>query len=215
MSFSQTEWTVPPYSDGVRKVLLSDVDALTLRSGRYTTGRRSSPIPQISCVGGSAGCSYIPSVIQCENKGSDGVDAQWECKAEMDSGYSFGETNVACEGYDYPDDPYILAGSCGVDFTLDRTRNGGSRQIHSESNFFGSAIVILLMVVCLSLCCDPGGGRYRSGGGEFLAGAGTGYLAGSFLGGSRRHRGYGGGWGGRSRSSTSRTSRGFGTTRRR
>lgn len=32
----------------------------------------------------------------------------------MDSAYTFGEIEVVCEGYDYPDDPYILAGSCGV-----------------------------------------------------------------------------------------------------
>ena len=39
---------------------------------------------------------------------------QWECKADMDSQYRFGEIAVNCEGYDYPDDPYVLKGSCGV-----------------------------------------------------------------------------------------------------
>ncbi len=39
---------------------------------------------------------------------------QWECKAEMDSAYKFGRLQVSCEGYDYPEDPYILRGSCGV-----------------------------------------------------------------------------------------------------
>ena len=28
---------------------------------------------------------------------------------------------VGCEGYDYPDDPYVLAGSCGLEYTIDRT----------------------------------------------------------------------------------------------
>ena len=28
--------------------------------------------------------------------------------------YQFGRIQVTCEGYDYPDDPYILKGSCGV-----------------------------------------------------------------------------------------------------
>lgn len=32
----------------------------------------------------------------------------------MDDDYRFGNVEVSCEGYDYPDDPYILAGSCGV-----------------------------------------------------------------------------------------------------
>jgi hypothetical protein len=32
----------------------------------------------------------------------------------MDSKYRFGKIDVNCEGYDHPDDPYILRGSCGV-----------------------------------------------------------------------------------------------------
>lgn len=39
---------------------------------------------------------------------------KWECKADMDNAYRFGETTVVCEGYDYPEDPYVLRGSCGV-----------------------------------------------------------------------------------------------------
>ena len=53
-------------------------------------------------------------VVQCYNRGSDGEDIQWECKTEMDSAYKFGRISVSCEGYSYPDDPYILKGSCGV-----------------------------------------------------------------------------------------------------
>ena len=32
----------------------------------------------------------------------------------MDNSYRFGKVEVYCEGYDYPEDPYILRGSCGV-----------------------------------------------------------------------------------------------------
>ena len=39
---------------------------------------------------------------------------QWECKTDMDNKYRFGTIEVVCEGYDYPDDQYILKGSCGV-----------------------------------------------------------------------------------------------------
>ena len=42
------------------------------------------------------------------------LSLQWECKADMDSAYQFGRLQVSCEGYDYPDDPYVLRGSCGV-----------------------------------------------------------------------------------------------------
>jgi len=34
----------------------------------------------------------------------------------------FGSVVVICEGYNYPDDPYILAGSCGMEYTLELTQ---------------------------------------------------------------------------------------------
>lgn len=59
------------------RILLRDVKALTLHHDRYTTSRRLDPIPQLKCVGGTAGCdSYTPKVIQCQNKGWDGYDVQ-------------------------------------------------------------------------------------------------------------------------------------------
>ena len=42
---------------------------------------------------------------------------QWECTSDMEDFYRFGELEVTCEGYDYPDDVYILKGSCGVLFS--------------------------------------------------------------------------------------------------
>jgi hypothetical protein len=115
-----------------KKVKLKDVDVLTLYQGKMTNGRRSSPIPQLQCRGGSAGCSaFIPDVVQCYNRGSDGLETQWECKTEMPMEYKFGKVQVSCEGYDYPDDPYILAGSCGLEYTIDRT---GVNQDKSKSN---------------------------------------------------------------------------------
>lgn len=59
------------------RILLRDVKALTLHSDRYTTSRRLDPIPQLKCVGGTAGCdAFTPKVIQCQNKGWDGYDVQ-------------------------------------------------------------------------------------------------------------------------------------------
>ncbi|XP_058241096.1 store-operated calcium entry-associated regulatory factor [Hemibagrus wyckioides] len=125
------------WNDGA--VLLRDVQALTLYRGRYTTARRSSPVPQLQCVGGSAGCSaFIPEVVQCQNKGWDGVDVQWECKADMDNWYRFGRVEVSCEGYNSPDDPYILRGSCGLEYTLELTAEGRQNQGSSRFSDFAS-----------------------------------------------------------------------------
>ncbi|KAH7986005.1 hypothetical protein HPB52_025267 [Rhipicephalus sanguineus] len=104
-----------------KKVKLKDVEVLTLRQGQYTTGRRSSPVPQLTCLGGSAGCQNAPAVVQCYNRGSDGYSTQWECKADMSKSQKFGTVEVTCEGYDYADDEYILAGSCGLEYRLEKT----------------------------------------------------------------------------------------------
>ncbi|KAI9340800.1 hypothetical protein DFJ73DRAFT_551385 [Zopfochytrium polystomum] len=108
-----------------QKVLLKDVSVLTLYEGKMTNGRRSAPVPQLKCVGGDA-CHAAGSIrtIQCLNKGFDGRDVQWECRGELEDHYKFGRTDVSCEGYAHPDDPYILAGSCGVEYTLYYTAKG-------------------------------------------------------------------------------------------
>ena len=41
-------------SDPGSKVLAKEVSVLTLYDGKMTTGRRSSAVPQLACVGGSA-----------------------------------------------------------------------------------------------------------------------------------------------------------------
>lgn len=104
-------WPFGEASGAHKKVLLKDVGALTLRRGAMSTGRRSAPVPQIACVGGDCH-AFQPEVIQCRNVGSDGIDAQWKCEADgMPSHVKFGQIDVICEGYDYPDDPYILVRS--------------------------------------------------------------------------------------------------------
>ncbi|KAL7404375.1 hypothetical protein ABVT39_013799 [Epinephelus coioides] len=132
---------IKSWDDG--SVLLRDIQVLTLYKGRYTTARRSSPVPQLQCVGGSAGChAFVPEVVQCQNKGWDGVDVQWECKTDMDNAYRFGRIEVSCEGYNHPTDAYILKGSCGLEYTLELTAEGrrstqGSWGSHDGFKGFG------------------------------------------------------------------------------
>merc|ERR1719150_1320057 len=118
------------------RVRLEDVQVLTLTRGAMTTGRRSSPVPQLACVGGSGRGEEQPERVQCYNRGSDGRGVQWECKADMDNGLRFGQVEVVCEGYDHPDDPYILAGSCGLEYTLELTKEGHQQQ-KSGHNYYG------------------------------------------------------------------------------
>ncbi|XP_076355118.1 store-operated calcium entry-associated regulatory factor-like isoform X1 [Tachypleus tridentatus] len=128
-SFSAQGW-------GSHKVKLKDVEVLTLYQGKMTTGRRSSPVPQLQCIGGSAGCSaFVPKVVQCYNKGSSESSIQWECKADMDSSYRFGAVEIVCEGYDYPEDPYILVGSCGLEYSIDLSEEGFLKKGKGEYDY--------------------------------------------------------------------------------
>ena len=52
----------------------------------------------------------------------------------MDSKYRFGKIDVSCEGYDHPDDPYVLRGSCGV--RRGRERGGrGERERKGKTQY--------------------------------------------------------------------------------
>jgi len=101
-----------------------------------------------------------------------------------------GATDVICEGYDSPEDPYILKGSCGVEYRLVLTDAGerkygqredtgdGHRSTWSEQLGFGVCLLFIVGVVAYGIwsSCTGGGGGQR----QPRAGGG---------------RGWGGGWG--------------------
>ncbi|KAK7190085.1 hypothetical protein DPSP01_006382 [Paraphaeosphaeria sporulosa] len=108
------------------KVKLSKIQSLTLRKDAPTSHRRVSAIPQLKCIGGSARGHYEVDVMRCKNSGADYDDEaiQWTCTASLPEEFKLGSTDVICEGYDYPEDPYILKGSCGVEYRLVLTEKG-------------------------------------------------------------------------------------------
>ncbi|KAJ4324139.1 hypothetical protein N0V94_001495 [Neodidymelliopsis sp. IMI 364377] len=108
------------------KVKLSNIQSLTLRNGLDTSHRRVDAMPQLSCIGGNAKGLYEVDVMRCKNSGSDydSENIQWTCTASLPDEFKLGSTDVICEGYDYPDDPYILKGSCGVEYRLVLTDKG-------------------------------------------------------------------------------------------
>jgi len=64
--------------------------------------------------------------MRCTNSGSsyDENNVEWTCKASVPPEFKLGSTEVICEGYEHPDDPYILKGSCGVEYRLILTEIG-------------------------------------------------------------------------------------------
>ncbi len=160
------------------KVLLKNVNALTLHQGQYTTGRRSSPVPQIECVGGSAASeSHKVKIVQCTNTGFDGKDYNWKCDTILPKSLKLGKLTVNCEGYDYPNDPYVLVGSCGLQYDLEYNKDYNRNQYMayprttrtyfynmSESDVFVTTVLIILFALCLiSIYCPIGyNSFYRS-----------------------------------------------------
>jgi len=118
------------------KVLMSSVTSLTFYNDRWTTGRRNSPIRQMSCQSGP--CKAAPDVIQCVVTGRDGKDPQWKCDSTLPTNVELGKVEISCEGYDYPDDPYILHGSCGLEYALRYTAGDGQAYSTYHSSYESS-----------------------------------------------------------------------------
>ena len=213
---------------GHTSIPIKDVEVLTLQADKMTTGRRASPVLQQVCTGPRYLCKNRPETIQCTNTGWDGLDANWECKGELENGVKFGKLNVQCEGYEYPDDPNILAGSCGLEYTLDTTSDYIRRDYvkttgEGDDSVLGSILIFLIIFGLISCMCENSYStsynynrypRYSSSN-DFWSGAAAGYAVGRSSGsgwGSSRSSWGGGGssWGGGSSISS-----GFATTSRR
>ncbi|KAG7007978.1 hypothetical protein G7Y79_00007g021030 [Physcia stellaris] len=110
------------------KILLSNVKTLTLRKDLKTSHRRVSAVPQLKCIGGVCDL-YQVDVLRCKNQGSDydAENIQWTCTSSLPGEIKLGATDVICEGFEGPDDPYVLKGSCGVEYRLLLTEKGEER----------------------------------------------------------------------------------------
>lgn len=149
------------------RVLLRDVQSITATRGMMTRHRRVAAVPQMACTGSH--CMHEPSAIRCKNDGWDGRDVQWTCTAELPNSIRLDKAEVLCEGYDYPDDPYILAGSCGVEYSLKRVAPP-PQKVHEAVSYNETRdgiwltvvcifVLLLVMIVCIKTC--PQGNDYR------------------------------------------------------
>ena len=101
------------------RVHLAETQSLLFQRGQMTTARRNYPIEQMSCKGGH--CQYGPNSVMCKNMGSTDQDVVWECTGHgLTPGYVLADATVSCEGYENPHDPYVLRGSCGVIYSINK-----------------------------------------------------------------------------------------------
>jgi len=141
-----------------QKVLLKDVSTLVFSSGEMTSGRRNSSIPQLTCEGGYELCKYRASSIGCQNIGWDGNDVVWKCEVNgaLEPNVKLGKTVVSCEGYDYPDDSFVLKGSCGISYHLDRTNFDGYDSRPPTGVYVFSFMCFCLLIFSLIGCLCSG-----------------------------------------------------------
>ncbi|TWU76702.1 hypothetical protein ED733_001958 [Metarhizium rileyi] len=165
-------------------ILLSQVQSLTLRgNGAKTTHRRVSAIPQLKCTSSKEICSlYSIDAMRCTNQGSSygGEDIEWSCTATLPEELKLGSTDVICEGYSNADDPYVLKGSCGVEYNLLLTSKGQERYSHIANPhggyfsdgkggtdlsawLFTAVFVAVLGWIVYSACVAGNGGRQARG----------------------------------------------------
>ena len=205
------------------KVKITDVKALTLKKNAMTTGRRVAAVPQLQCRGNL--CTYTPETIQCVNVGSNGSNIQWKCEADLPETIKLRDIDVNCEGYEHPQDPYILKGGCSLTYTL---AGYAPSNLNDDARYRDCCIMIVGVIILFGCACNGNhrsGGRYGGYGGGGYWGAGLGSTAAaaalgaaagsSFGGGYRRRRGGGGrsrGWGSSSRTTRTRTSTAHGGT---
>jgi len=108
-----TKFIMPDHS----RIALATIPSLTFYKDSLTIGRRSKPIQQLTCVGKPCRL-YTPDVVRCVNAGGSGTDVDWRCEADLPEALRFGRVEVSCEGWSRPGDPYVLKGSCGLEYRL-------------------------------------------------------------------------------------------------
>ncbi|KAI0325084.1 DUF1183-domain-containing protein [Cubamyces sp. BRFM 1775] len=146
------------------RVALAKIPALTFYKDELTSSRRAPPIAQLTCVGKPCRL-YQPDGVRCVNIGGSGTEVDWKCEADLPDSLRFGKVEVSCEGWDRPGDPYVLKGSCGLEYRLvqipNSLRNPGSedpaypsrfrRWMHGVSEDPAYAFFMLLWFAALSL----------------------------------------------------------------
>lgn len=148
---------------------------------------------QLKCIGGNAKGLYEVDLMRCKNQGSDydEENVQWTCSASLPSEFKLGSTDVICEGFTSSNDPYVLKGSCGVEYRLILTAAGEERYGREsrkkwESNYEGngrSSFFIAIIFWCLfisvlgwitySASFNNRGGIRPGGGGMYWGGGGN------------------------------------------
>ncbi|KAH9848472.1 hypothetical protein C2E23DRAFT_739607 [Lenzites betulinus] len=142
------------------RVRLDEITSLIFFKDKLTASRRAPPVPQLTCIGKPCKL-YQPEAVRCVSLGGYGTDVSWKCEADLPEALRFGAVEVLCEGWERPGDPYVLKGSCGLEYRLvqvpDSLRSPGATDPTYPSRFSrwfsdpAAAFFMLLWVGVLGL----------------------------------------------------------------
>ncbi|KAK0394066.1 hypothetical protein QR680_000553 [Steinernema hermaphroditum] len=131
------------------KVLLSEVQVIK----RIQPLEEDIPVRKSSVSDVADACDrFPPRSVQCYKRGSDGIDVQWECKADIPKKYRFGQISVLCDGFDHPGDPYVLHGSCGLEYNLEYNDDYKSSDFSDSVLFCIVLMLFAFYVLCVFMC---------------------------------------------------------------
>ncbi|CEH13264.1 UNCHARACTERIZED [Ceraceosorus bombacis] len=169
-------------SSNPNRIRMESIRRLTLYADALTKGRRSKPIPQLTCEGEA--CEWArPDVVFCKSIGG----GDWKCEADLPTSVRLGRVEVSCEGWDHSEDPFVLKDSCALTYRLLPAYHSASKH-HTTSHgqdkvslldtlfpylFWGVVIYIVLRFVqSLTQSTAGAGGPRRLG---WLGGGGPGF----------------------------------------
>jgi len=128
------------------RIALADIKSLTFFEGRKTKAKRTRAIPQLTCKG-KACRRYKPQAVQCKNDGGEGVDVDWVCHADLPENLRFGKTEVSCEGWKRAGDPYVLKGSCALEYELVEIPGSFDKGTDLSTVLFGALWILVLLFI--------------------------------------------------------------------
>ncbi|EIW57837.1 DUF1183-domain-containing protein [Trametes versicolor FP-101664 SS1] len=99
------------------RIRLDSISSLIFYKDTLTASRRAPAVQQLKCLGEPCQL-YRPDVVRCVSLGGSDTDVSWKCDADLPEALRFGAVEVLCEGWEGPSDPYILKGSCGLEYRL-------------------------------------------------------------------------------------------------
>ena len=121
-------------------VLLNDIPVLTFNRNELTDGRRMFPVPRLTCIGGNAKQhQHEIKTVQCLNMDY----GYFECHTNHGL-YEIGVAIISCEGYEYPDDPYVLKDSCHLEYELNFTPKFYRSRISYKKNTDDEMIMMFI-----------------------------------------------------------------------